>query len=183
MATYTSSDPVDGYDGELSPDNSNRVHDAFEETPIREEYGSTLEDLNSAFVDQLDRISGDIRDVARSHNVDTAKEQDLDKFGLFVGVERQDGESDDTYRQRIKIRGRAKIASGTTDEMMELSAVAFETTVDELSFPVDLAANPAQFDVEVPSSIATDAALTVSDAETALEYALPAGHRINITTV
>jgi len=77
----------------------------------------------------------------------------------------------------------ASIASGTTDELMQLTAKAYEVAVDSngLSFPIDLEQEPATFQVEVDSQVANDAALDTDTIADILEGATAASHRVAIT--
>jgi len=77
----------------------------------------------------------------------------------------------------------ASIASGTTNELMQLTAEAYEVPVDsnDLSFPIDLAADPATFQVEVDSQVANNAALDTDTIAAILEGATAAGHTVKIT--
>lgn len=172
-----------GYGGTIDFDNGRALHDAYLLTPIHIEPSTEFEKLNCSLKSQLDRISSEVQDIAQAHDIDNAEGQHLDFFGNLVGITRNENESDDHFRQRIKINGRVTVSSATTDEIMELSILALESDFDTIDFPIDLATNPAQFDVEAPSSVVSDAVLTESEIETEVGKALPAGHRLELTTV
>ncbi|WP_208431827.1 baseplate J/gp47 family protein [Bartonella schoenbuchensis] len=54
-----------------------------------------------------------INEAARNTVLDFAKGEALDALGQWHGVERLEGESDDSYRERIKLRVRAGKGGGT----------------------------------------------------------------------
>lgn len=172
-----------GYGGAIDFNNDNALHDAYITTPIRIEPDTTFEALNCSLKSQLDRISSETQDIAQQHDIDNASGESLERLGFLVGVTRNENETDDHLRQRIKLQGRAAISSGTTDEIMELSILALESDFDTVDFPVDLATNPAQFDIEAPSGVISDAVLTEAEIEANLDDALPAGHRVAVTAV
>jgi hypothetical protein len=151
------------------------------DTPLTVEPDSDFQAWLEAFATEYDRIDSDQSDVLEAHHVTTAEGSELERIGQLFNVKRRTNETDEQLRQRIRIRGSIAVTSGTTNEMMELSALALETTVDDLYFPIDLAANPATFSLSIPQEIMDNAALTQSTVERELERALPVGHRIDVT--
>jgi uncharacterized phage protein gp47/JayE len=164
--------------------NGERLRDALNrETPIHTDPETDLANLLEAIGGDLDRIDDARETILQLRHVDTAIGTDLEKLGALVGVTRRDGETDPQLRQRIKVRGYAESHSGTTNQMMKLSALAFETDVESLGFPIDLATTPATFQVSVNQQIVDDAALGVATVENELENAVPAGHRVRIDVI
>lgn len=156
---------------------------AYADTVIDVESGDELYNIVAAVAEELDRISFQSQLPLRDHAVGTALGGALDRIGLLLDVTRRSGESDDSLRQRIVLAGMASIASGTTNELMQLTAEAYGVPVNSsnLSFPIDLAADPATFQVEVDSQTANDATLDTDTIETILEGATAASHRVEIT--
>ncbi|WP_273760785.1 baseplate J/gp47 family protein [Bartonella sp. ML70XJBT.G] len=54
-----------------------------------------------------------INEAARNNILDFAKDEALDALGNWHGVQRMDGESDDRYRERIRLHTRSGKGSGT----------------------------------------------------------------------
>lgn len=160
-----------------------KLRASFADTVVDVDSGGELYDIEAALSDELDRISFQSRLPLLDHAVGTAIGGALDRIGLLVGVTRRSGESDDSLRRRIVLAGMASIASGTTNELMQLTAEAYEVPVDsnDLSFPIDLAADPATFQVEVDSQVANNAALDTDTIAAILEGATAAGHTVKIT--
>jgi len=155
---------------------------AFADTVIDVESGGELHDIEAALAEELDRISFQSRLPVLDHTVATALGGALDRIGLLLNVTRRSGESDASLRQRIVLAGMASIASGTTNELMQLTAEAYEVDVDsnDLSFPIDLEDDPATFKVEVDSQTAREATLGADTINTILEGATAAGHKVEI---
>lgn len=166
----------------MSTSNSDLLEDALgEDTPLYVEPNGDLQAWLTGIGNELDRYDSEQTDVLQRHHVDTAEGIELERIGDLVNVTRRTGESDEQLRQRIKIRGRVTVTSGTTDEMMELSALALETDFSNLSFPVDLATTPAEFPVEASTSVISDAVLSQQTIEDELSRGVPVGHRVTLT--
>jgi len=160
-----------------------QLRGAFADTVIDVESGGELYAIEAALATELNRISFQSQLPILDHAIGTAQGGAIDRIGLLVGVTRRSGESDASVRQRVVLAGMASIASGTTNELMQLTAEAYEVDVDNssLSFPIDLASAPATFQVDVDSQVANDAALDTDTIEAILERAAAAGHRVAIT--
>jgi len=156
---------------------------AFADTVVTVEAGGELDAIEAALAEELNRITFQSRLPVLDHTVATALGGALDRIGLLVNVTRRSGESDASLRTRIILAGMASIASGTTNELMQLTAEAYEVPVDSnnLSFPIDLESDPATFKVEVDSQTAREATLDTSTIDTILEGATAASHRVEIT--
>ena len=155
---------------------------AYADTVVEVDTDGELYDIEAALAEELDRITFQSQLPVLDHTVATALGGALDRIGLLLDVTRRSGESDDSLRQRIILAGMASIASGTTNELMQLTAEAYEVPVDSsnLSFPIDLEQDPATFKVEVDSQTAREATLDTETIDTILEGATAAGHAVEI---
>lgn len=154
--------------------------DAYADTLLPHFPNTGFDDVLLALACEFDRLRHEFTVVEDRHTVNSAVDGSLDRIAALVGVTRRNGETDTELRRRTIINGMAALSSGTTDELMTITATAFDVAVDDsgLTFTLDLDNEPAEMVVEVSSSIAQNSVLSLETVEAVLESAAPAAHRV-----
>lgn len=172
-----------GYGGALDFRNLDVFRESLRSSTLYYRADTNLGKLVRVLVCEANELSYQIQQIAQSHNIDAATGATLDLYGMLVGVDREENESDDSYRTRIKGNGFIAVGDTTTNEMMQLTKLLLDTDYANISFNTDLASDPATFKVEASSSVVNDSPLTASEVESLLTDAVPAGHEATLTVV
>lgn len=172
-----------GYGGALDVDNIDAYRDALTDSTLRYREDTNLARLIRVLVIELDFLSLAIQNIAQAHTIVDASGAVLDKYGALFGAERTENESDEHYRLRLQARGLVSHGSGTFNELAELTKLLLQTDYSNVSFPIDLAADPATFKAETSSSVVSDSPFTASEVEGLLQDAVAAGHTATLTVV
>jgi len=91
--------------------------------------GEVLSALIGAIAAEMQEFEDTLADIERNKFIDTADEAQLEQLGSLFEIERQTGESADSFRSRLKVALRGQITSATTQEIIEV--VATLTGLDE----------------------------------------------------
>lgn len=87
----------------------------------------------------LDHTEADLIDILRSHWVDTARGDDMDRLGLMLSTRRKIGEGDQEYRGRIKTAIIGYSGGGTLNSIRIMIRIALGLPDD---YPIDIIENP-----------------------------------------
>lgn len=138
----------------------------------------------------LNAIAGEFEDWVDSRNnvmeagfVDTAQGPPLEKIGEIVQTPRRSGESVEHYRARLKVAFHRHIASGTVGDVKKTSALMLDTDASNLTVIEDFDAEPARFQLNVPSYVLDEAGVSVSEYRDLIDDVKAAGVRVLATEV
>lgn len=159
---------------------SDNVADAWSNDGIpyrggNKRFGDTFAEAHAYYARQLDYV------LDARHIGDAAGEQ-LDKLGRGFGIRREQNESDERYRARIKGTLIAGRSDGSFDDIADAAAEILGTETTNVALDADYIASPGQCTLTVQQSDLDDSALTASDVSTILEDVVLAGHRIQVQT-
>lgn len=87
----------------------------------------------------LDNTEVDLIEVLRSHWVDTARDNDLDRLGLMLSTRRKIGEEDQEYRGRLKTAIIGYSGGGTQNSIRIMIRIALGLPED---YSIDIVENP-----------------------------------------
>lgn len=111
---------------------------------------NNIQKLIKCLVEQVQEIDNVNQQLLNQRSLNTALGVQLDKLGEILGLERQDGESDEDYRERLKFQAFINNSDGTPEKVInilkvitnatkvryhELHPAAFQLTTDGSSFP------------------------------------------------
>jgi hypothetical protein len=88
----------------------------------------------------LDEAEKDFLGIMRSHWVDTASRDDLDRIGVLYGIKRKASEKDDDYRGRLKTAVLSYMGGGTLNAVRMMVRIAMGLPSD---YPIKIEENPA----------------------------------------
>lgn len=103
------------------------------------ENGSSISGLITAMGKRLDEGEKEFVSIMRSHWVDTASNDDLDRLGVLYNLKRKEGESDSDYRNRIKTAIISYKGGGTIGAIQMLVRITLRLPQD---YPVKIVENP-----------------------------------------
>jgi hypothetical protein len=89
----------------------------------------------------LDRTESDLIEILRSHWVDTARRDDLDRLGLALSTRRKVGEGDQEYRGRLKTAIIGYSGGGTLNSIRIMIRIALGLPE---GYPIDIVENPRE---------------------------------------
>lgn len=136
--------------------------------------------LVRALVSVLDEEDQQLDQIRRSHHINTAVDEELERLGSLVQLDRNQGESDKKYRARIKVQYRVGNIGTTFDEFSQFASALLSTSITNIEFVSDLAANPATAAVSAPPEVYDNVELTRQEVAEFLGEAVPAGHDVNV---
>jgi len=93
----------------------------------------------SAFGKRLDESEKELTAILRTHWVDTAFRDDLDKLGALYNIERNNGETDSDYKTRLKRAITEFKGGGTLSAVLSSVRMALGVSMD---YPLELIENP-----------------------------------------
>jgi len=131
-----------------------------------------------SLLSSLDAVDDSLTVIYDQHHINTASGNALDRIGEFVGVDRQTGEGDDTYRSRIKGRFRAATIEPTTDNFTEFVATLLNTNMG--NFRLLRGPNSPVVTVSALPNVWESAGLTNQTLANLLDDGVPAGHAVQI---
>jgi len=138
--------------------------------------------LLEALFEPLDTLDDNIDEVYHDQHINTAEGGALEQFGNLVQTQRRTGETDDTYRARIKAAFRTGNIGTTFDEFAQFCASVLDTDIQNLNFAQNLAANEATITVGADQQVYDNADLTAETVKDILEDGVPAGHAVEIVS-
>lgn len=120
---------------ELPPDD--RIAESFK-SPYDPD-GEYLSAVISAVANEMAAFEDALTAVNKAKFVDTAEGQQLDKLASLVQLERRTGESDSTFRLRIKVEFLVQFASGTSPDLLSIISTLLDADprLIEILEPVD----------------------------------------------
>lgn len=133
--------------------------------------------LESAITTPVAFLSDDLVEINAAHHIDTAIDEELDKIGEIVDVQRETGETDPRYRARIKAAFRAAITGTTHEDVLEFVSTLLETPSERVNINW-LPSVPGTALVSVFEADIMNASITVDDLEEFATQIVPAGHKI-----
>lgn len=141
--------------------------------------GTNTYKLASALMSEYDRLAQEIQNIYDAQHINTAESLMLEELALPVNLPRKSGESDDKYRERIKLAYRLHFVEGTYDEIAEFAIALLGT--DEFDLIEDFGAKPATLELSAPQQSYENSVLTLQEAKDFLSQTVVAGHRIILT--
>ncbi len=102
---------------------------------------SAITTLIRSVASALDRTQLDLIEILRSHWVDTAGGDDLDRLGLMLSTQRKVGEGDREYRGRLKTAIIGYSGGGTLNSIRIMIRIALGLPED---YPIDIVENPRE---------------------------------------
>jgi len=126
------------------------------------------------------RIDSDLEEIYEQTHINSATGDELDQFGELVDVDRKSGESDDKYRARIKGSFRASTIGTTFDQFTEFASVVLSTSIDNLNFATQYAADPGTVRVGAQEEVYNNLNISPDEAKEILGSGVPAGHEVII---
>lgn len=142
--------------------------------------GSNNRKLFEAFATLFNDQDTDIENIYNQQHINSATGDELEKFGELVNVKRKSGESDDSYRARIKAVFRASTIGTTYDQFTEFCAEILTTNIENFNFNTPYGSNPATIVVGAEESIYADVGFTNQTIADLLQRAAPAGHSVDV---
>lgn len=174
-------DPDDNtYETYFRP-NTQLVWEAFDNEAVDITEGDPLYHLLSVLQTEPSRFDNHMAKQYKQLFVATATGPFLDRIAYRYNLHRQDGESDDRLRQRI----RAAIAAATSESTFEYfaSVVLFvlEANPDEVKLlPPSQTGNPATITISVASEVLDETEFTESEIVALLNESVPAGGSVEL---
>ncbi|TKX52800.1 hypothetical protein EXE42_15370, partial [Halorubrum sp. SP3] len=96
-----------------------------------------LRTLLSAFVEDFQLVNQSITELHTNQYIDTATGQELANLGAAIGLTREDGESDASFRYRLQVGMAVAASDGTAADIESVMAVAFgEDALDSITVEV-----------------------------------------------
>jgi hypothetical protein len=105
----------------------------------------TNEQLLRGFSGEISELSKKISQVYNQISIETAKNSNLDEFGLLFRLSRNTGESDDLYRNRLKSYFQTFLNSGTVDGIRQSLLLLTQLNEDNIDVVPLEEFNPQQF--------------------------------------
>jgi hypothetical protein len=102
---------------------------------------SAITTLIRSMASALDHTETDLIEILRSHWVDTARGNDLDRLGLMLSTQRKIGEGDLEYRGRLKTAIIGYSGGGTLNSIRIMIRIALGLPED---YPIDIVENPRE---------------------------------------
>lgn len=136
--------------------------------------------LVRALLSEAERIDGGLEDIYDAQHIDTATGDDLDKLGDLVNISRKTGESDATYRARVKAEFRAATIGTTFEQFIEFVSAVLATDPDNVDLFTNYGGRPATVDVSADTQVYNNAALTPTQLKDVLGSGVPAGHEVRV---
>ena len=120
---------------------------------------NNTEKLVEILVAEIQELDDVALDVFSNFTLDNATGVNLDVFGVIVGRGRT-GESDDDYRDVLRAQIRNNLSGGTIEDILTVLTLVFGSEL-----PITLTEGaPAEFEVEVLTSITAEKALNMARA-------------------
>ncbi len=101
--------------------------------------GSSISGLIAALGKRLDEAEREFVSIMRSHWVDTASGEDLDRLGALYNLNRKEGEPDSDFRNRLKTAIISYKGGGTIGAIQMLVRITLRLPQD---YPVKIVENP-----------------------------------------
>ena len=151
-------------------------------TGARFESDTEVARLVEVLTQQYHRIDADVNKLRNSRLIESATGLELERKAREVGINRPDGEGDDTFRRRA-LAGRTRAKSQATYEEFAHGVLQFlDAGPSDVELTVDYTDELGAVIVEVSSSIIDEAPFTVSTIERYLEGMIPMDRRVVIRT-
>ncbi|AIY89880.1 hypothetical protein [Geoglobus acetivorans] len=147
---------------------------AFRKDPDSNNY-KLLKILDSEF----SNIELEAENVRNAHFVDYASGKSLDYIGQLFNVRRQQGETDEHFRARIKIAFSKLTEMTTIKDIKEVVASALKTKTSRVRVLDRYDIEPALFEVWVWLQDLNNAGLTIQELKDLLQAIKPAGVRLD----
>lgn len=161
--------------------NIREAEDEWDNDGITFHSTSNVHSLVGALLSEADRIDDDLTDTYEAQHINDATGEALDEWGTLVQTPRNTGESDASYRARIKARARIGNMNSTFDEFTEFAAEVLETDIDNLFFDTPyVPPEEAEVQISADPSVYSGVNLTGSEAQDILDDAVPAGHEVQL---
>lgn len=143
--------------------------------------GDPLWNYLSAYVTEFQEIETQANELYDQRFLDTATGKELEKLAAEVGVIRETGESDDALRFRAQLRKAIAASNGTAEDIKDILILAFgEDTLADIDV-TDVSGEPVT-SFNLPQESLDDIPLSLSEFESELERAFPAGYGVRVTT-
>ncbi|OYR94044.1 hypothetical protein DJ71_02355 [Halorubrum sp. E3] len=138
--------------------------------------------LLRTLVSQLHRVDAEIDDLYDQRFIDTATNRELELIGANVGVERRTGESDDSFRSRVRAGYRIATSDGTFKEIARAALALLDADPADIQLEGPPATDGGVGRVLVPDILVDESPLSQTEIASELTRAAPLGHRIEVLT-
>jgi len=148
-------------------------------TAFRKDSDSNNYKLLSILDSEFQSIEQTISDIKNAHSVDYASGKSLDYIGQLFNIRRQQNETDEHYRTRIKISFSKLTEMATIKDIKEVVAAALKTTTSRVRVNDRYDIEPAYLDVWVWLQDLNNIGLTVEELKDLLQAIKPAGVKLD----
>jgi hypothetical protein len=128
------------------------VRDIFGYLPSHWNRYGTNEEIITGFSIEIQRFSKQMQLLYERLSIDTAQAQYLDDIGKLFKLARDNGESDDSYRARIKAYFQAFSSGGTLEGMKNAIILMTGLNEDDITITEGTSWNPQQFIASMETS-------------------------------
>lgn len=133
--------------------------------------------LVDALLSEADRIDSSLDVVYDEHTINSATGKSLDQFGKFIGISRDSGESDNSYRTRIKAESAQKITTTDYESFVEFVVTVLSTNINNVDFFTNYDANAATVTVSADQALYDSVNIDNNIIADIISDGVPAGHR------
>lgn len=136
--------------------------------------------LGGALAEEKATIRRQLDFLREARHINDAAGEQLDDIGAIAGIARQEDESDDKYRARIKTTLIAARSSGRFTDILQTTAAIVEADTDRIELETQFDSDPGTAFVYVRTADVEDSVLTVTEIQELLNDAVLAGHRVEV---
>lgn len=132
------------------------------------------------YATEIARLDAFIDTLYEQRFIETANTDELEKLAAEIGITRNEGESDDAFRYRTRLRLIQAASDGTAEDMRNLFAAAFGEQLSEVA--ISPAPDSPVLLIVVPEATITTVPVSQTQLEAIFTDAMPCGTDIDLST-
>ena len=167
----------------IDPENRASLDDARQQFPnagVRIDPDDPIAALLRTLVSQLHRLDTEIDAIYDERFIDSATTHELGLLGANVGVQRRTGESDASFRARVRAGYRIAASDTTFEAVAQAARALLDADADDISLESPPTTDGGVGRVIAPDILIDESPLSKSEIEADLTKAVPFGHRIEV---
>lgn len=169
----------------IDPDNRASIDDARQQFPnagVEIDSDDPLAALLRTLVSQFHRLDTEIDDLYDQRFIDTATDRELELLSANVGVEPRTGETDASFRARVRAGYRIATSDGTFEAVARAALALLDADPGDIQLigPPETTGGVGR--VLAPDILVEQSPLSQSEIAAELTRAAPLGHRLEVVT-